>query len=144
MSEEHATPKVSKTKSPLVIIAQVFGWILGFGLGRIYPGILFQLIIAYISWWLGKKLFAKVLRPSPANDPGRKRAVYILSALGLLGLISPIVGFLFSLPAYLIATESITADNPVRNRLVSIGAVATAICIINAALGVVMFATPQA
>jgi uncharacterized membrane protein len=73
-----------------------------------------------------------------SKDELRKKWAYVLYGLGLLGIISPILGFIFALPGYLIATEIITAEYKDKKKLVSIGAVVTAICILNVALGVIL------
>lgn len=117
-------------------------WIIGAGVGYVigkeYPAVLLQLLVAYILYWLGKKLIKKYFVPDPLKDESRKKAVYILSGLGLLGLISPVLGFIFVLPAYLISTELITPDYKNKKMQEYISGAVGFMCLLNAASGVIL------
>lgn len=108
-------------------------------IGENYPAIIFQLVIAYVLYWIGKQIVRRTSKSLPEKDSERKRSVYILSGLGLLGLLSPIIGFFFALPSYLIAQELITPENKNKKKLVYISGTILAICLLNAAAGAIIF-----
>lgn len=122
----------------VVVVVSVAG-AFGEALGVYYPGIMIQLVVAYVLYWIGKKIVQKQFEPRPSKDTERKKAVYILSGLGLLGLISPIVGFVFALPSYLIASELITKEYKERKKLVTVSVIVLGICLLNAAIGVLIY-----
>ncbi len=123
------------TGNILKYVGGIAAFLIASTLGRTYPGIIVQLLVAYVLYWIGKKIVLKSFSSSTSQDDSRKKYVYILSGLGLLGFISPILGFVFALPAYLIATELITTKYESKSNLTTIATIVVAICLLNAAYG---------
>ncbi|HSW96408.1 MAG TPA: hypothetical protein VLF89_01130 [Candidatus Saccharimonadales bacterium] len=124
------------------ILGYIIRWgsfLIAFVVGKYYPGILLQLIVAYLLYWLGKKIIKKTIVTNVSKDDSLKKKVYILSGLGLLGLWIPIVGFVFALPAFLIATEIITPKYNSRKKVVTFATLILILCMLNAALGTVLY-----
>lgn len=122
----------------LAIVITLVAIIIGNTLGRNYPGVTLQIIIAYVAYWLGKKVINKLLKPEHTKDKSREKTIYILSSLGLIGLLSPVIGFILSLPAFLIATDIITPKSKSKNKLIIISSIIMTLCLLNAAWGAII------
>jgi uncharacterized membrane protein YfcA len=120
-------------------IATMIGALVGFAIGREYPGVFVQLVSAYSLYRKGKSVITRIAKANPEKDRSRNKPVYVLSVLGgLLGLLSPIIGYISAVIVFLIATERVTKEYKAKNRLISYSSIAMAICILNAAFGVVL------
>jgi len=124
-----------KILKQLVIIG-VF--IATYTVGRSYPGIVLQWFIAYGAYWLAKKIASKH-KPSHDKDSKRGKISVILAVLGLSGILSPIVGFVFALPAYVIAQHLLSSDYKKKKVLIWFTGILTLLCILNANLGTIKF-----
>lgn len=128
-------------KKLIIYGAQIVGAIIGYSIARIYPGIFFQWLFALLFYWLGSKLFTSKFKPIESKNNYRKKIATILSVVGLLGLISPIVGFIFALPAYLLSKYALTQDYSNRKKILTISGIVLLLCILNANLGNVISAS---
>jgi hypothetical protein len=75
------------------------------------------------------------LAPTAEKDAPRKRWIVVLSWLGLLGLISPIVGVVLAAPAQAMALRSLTAECESRKRLIVFSGIVPLVCVVNAGAG---------
>lgn len=116
-------------------ILGVFAFGVTYYIGRFQTGILLQLLVAYTAYWIGDRVIKSKFEPSSSKNKARRKRILILSAVGLLGLLSPIVGFIFALPAFLIAKNLLTNGYNEKNKLMYISGGAVLICLGNAAWG---------
>lgn len=107
----------------------------GYYLVRYYPAIAFQWVVFLVLYWLGLKIVHHFFKPEKEKDKKRGKLSLILTLLGLSGLISPILGVIFTLPAVLISSESINKDYSGRKRLIVFSWLVLIVCVLNANLG---------
>lgn len=125
--------------SIFVKIFGIFIAIIAYAVGKYYPAVILQWIVAVAIYYLLAKAVKKFIKPSIEKDKKYGTICTILGILGLLGLLSPVIGLIFALPGYILSTEVITKGNSVRKRLLIFTGIMTLICILNANYGSIIF-----
>lgn len=95
---------------------------------------IYQWMIASVLYYLGLKIINHFFKPEKEKDKNRTKMGLILACFGLLGILSPILGFVFALPAVLISGELISKDYYGRKRVVTFTWIVLIICVLSANL----------
>lgn len=119
-------------------IVYILAFLITFGVSKQYPSVALQWGIAYVSYWLGVKLI-KYLKINTEKQNKFEKASIVLGIVGLIGLISPILGFPFALIAYLLAEQVLDKNNTKRKSILIFTAIVLGICIINANIGAMIY-----
>ncbi len=124
-------------------IAGIIGTLFARNLAFYVIAIGLQWVIAYVAYTFGKIFASRYLPPKSSTDIKYADLSIILTGLGLIGLISPVIGLLFALPAYCIARHSISINYKNRTLLSWLSGIITIICILNANYGFVLIYSRQ-
>ena len=80
----------------------------------------------------------KFVKASEDKDAKYTKRITMLGLIGLSGLISPLVGFVFALPAFVLSMVALTKNAPHRRRTILITSITTLLCILYVIVGVVI------
>lgn len=119
-------------------IVYILAFLITFGVSKQYPSVALQWGIAYVSYWLGVKLI-KYLKINAEKQNKFEKTSIVLGVIGLVGLISPILGFPFALIAYLLAEQVLDKNNTKRKSILIFTAIVLGICITNANIGAMIY-----
>ena len=115
--------------------AGIVSFLIAYSIGRYQSGIILQWIVAYVLYWIGSKLISSRYKAEKDKNQSRQKKIIVLSCIGFLGLLIPILGFIFALPAFLISKQLITDDYKNKSKLIYFSGAVILICLLNAALG---------
>lgn len=91
-----------------------------------------------VTYSIGIKVTERFFKPDKIRDNKRYKIATTLALLGLLGIFSPLLGYLFALPASLIAFVLISNDHPRKKFLLYLTWTLILFIFINAVIGAYM------
>jgi len=105
---------------------------------KFLPEILIVGAFVVLAFSLLLIVIPKFVKASEDKDAKYTKRITMLGLIGLSGLISPLVGFVFALPAFVLSMVALTKNAPHRRRTILITSITTLLCILYVIVGVVI------
>lgn len=137
MQRVNAEKNVDKgrAKKAFFWVISAFAWVLGYALAKHFPSIALQHAVVAVVWFLGYLCCVNLQWVRGLNQNRLPKKILLLSYLGFLGILFPIIGFIFAAPAFLLASYVLSKESPSYNKALWLSSVSNAVCILNANWG---------